>query len=134
MERTALIARLLDHYEHPRNRGSLPDADVTQTGGIPDCGDVVTVYLKIDPPDRVVAISFEGQGCTISQAAASILSERVIGLTFAEIEAITLDEMIDFLGREAVQTRPRCATLALRTLKAAIAAYRRGAYCEPCSA
>jgi nitrogen fixation NifU-like protein len=87
---------------------------------------VVTVYLKIELPDRIAAVSFEGQGCTISQAAASILSERVIGSTFAAIEAMTLEEMIDLLGREVVETRPRCATLALRTLKAAIATYRMG--------
>jgi nitrogen fixation NifU-like protein len=126
MDRVALIARLLDHYEHPRNRGPLPDADVTHTGGIPDCGDVVTVYMNIEPPDRIAAVSFEGRGCTISQAAASILSERVIGAPFAAIEAMTLEEMIDLLGREVVETRPRCATLALRTLKAAIASYRMG--------
>lgn len=125
-DRTALIARLLDHYERPRNRGSLPDAVVTYTGGVPECGDTLTVYLNVAPPDRIAALSFEGQGCTISQAAASILSERVIGATFATVEAMTPEEMIDLLGREIVATRPRCATLALRTLQAAIATYRMG--------
>lgn len=125
MDREALIARLLDHYQHPRNRGPLGDADVTATGGDPGCGDTLTVYLKIAPSgDRIAAISFEGQGCTVSQAAASILSERVVGAPLAAIDALAPEEMIDILGREVVGTRPRCATLALRTLKIALAKYR----------
>lgn len=125
-DRTALIARLLDHYERPRNRGSLPDAVVTYTGGAAECGDTVTFYLNVAQPDRIAALSFEGHGCTISQAAASILSEHVTGATFAAVEAMTAEEMLDLLGREVVATRPQCATLALRTLQAAIATYRMG--------
>jgi nitrogen fixation NifU-like protein len=126
VDRATLIARLLNHYEHPCHRGPLVDADVTLTGGHPDCGDVVTIYLKVEPPDHIAAISFEGHGCTISQAAASILTELAVGATFAAVEALTLDEMIDLLGREVVGTRPRCATLALQILKAAISTCRMG--------
>ncbi len=126
MDREALIARLLDHYQHPRNRGPLGDADVIVTGGDPGCGDTVIAYLKIAPSgDHIAALSFDGQGCTVSQAAASLLSERMVGAPFAAVDALSPEEMIDILGREVVGARPRCATLALRTLKIALATYRR---------
>lgn len=97
-------------------------------GGNPGCGDVITVYLKPDDDGTSIAdVSWEGEGCTISQAAASILMEMV------HDESWTLDDvldhdyttMIDVLGKEAVQMRPKCATLALGTLKAAVRKHQR---------
>ncbi len=125
MDRQEAIEYLLDHYQHPRNHGSLEDADVTMPGGNPGCGDIVTIYLKInDAGDGVERLTFEGSGCTISQAAASILTEMVEGRPLAEVDEMDFNDMIDELGREVVSTRPRCATLALGTLKAAIIKYR----------
>ncbi len=120
-DRQAFIDNILDHYENPRHRGKLDDATVTIKGGNPGCGDVITVYLKLDPADndRVIDVSFEGQGCTISQAAASILSEQIIGLPLAEVTALDHEAFIEDLGREVVVNRLRCATLALNTVKAA---------------
>ena len=70
MDRQQLIDRLLDHYERPRHYGPLEQADVTLAGGIPDCSDTVTIYLRADAAgERVAELSFEGQGCTISMAA-----------------------------------------------------------------
>jgi len=126
MDRQEAIEYLLDHYEHPRNHGALDAADVVMPGGNPSCGDVVTLYLAVDATtDTVARLMFEGQGCTISQAAASILTELAAGRTLDDIEAMDFNDMIDLLGREVVNTRPRCATLALGTLKAAVARYRR---------
>jgi nitrogen fixation NifU-like protein len=100
-------------------------ADVIMPGGNPGCGDIITIYLKVnDSGDSVEKITFEGQGCTISQAAASILTEMVEHKPLAEIDEMDFNDMIDELGREVVNTRPRCATLALGTLKAAITKYR----------
>jgi len=125
VDRQEAIEYLLDHYQHPRNHGSLEDADVTMPGGNPGCGDIVTIYLKInDAGDGVERLTFEGSGCTISQAAASILTEMVEGRPLAEVDEMDFNDMIDELGREVVSTRPRCATLALGTLKAAIIKYR----------
>ena len=120
-DRQAFIDNILDHYENPRHRGKLDDATVTIKGGNPGCGDVITAYLKLDPTDndRVINVSFDGQGCTISQAAASILSERIIGLPLAEVTALDHEAFIEDLGREVVVNRLRCATLALNTVKAA---------------
>jgi nitrogen fixation protein NifU and related proteins len=124
VDRQEAIEFLLDHYQHPRNHGPLEGADVTLPGGNPGCGDIVTIYLKVNTSgDQVEKVTFEGEGCTISQAAASILTEMVEGKPFAEIDEMDFNDMIDHLGREVVNTRPRCATLALGTLKAAITKY-----------
>ncbi len=126
MDRQAIIERLLDHYEHPRYHGPLADADVVVPGGIPDCGDQVTIYLKVDPEhEQVAALRFEGQGCSVSQAAASILAEALQGAPLAAIETLDDAAALDLVGYEVVRARPRCATLALHTLQAAVQAYRR---------
>lgn len=125
MDRQEAIEFLLEHYEQPRYRGELADPDVTMPGGNPGCGDVVTIYLKVDAAnDAIQELAFVGEGCTISQAAASILLEQMQGQALAAVEALDFNWMIDELGREVVQSRPRCATLALGTLKAAIKKYR----------
>lgn len=127
MDRQAIIDRLLEHYERPRHHGPLEGADVVMPGGIPDCGDVVTIYLKVDAAaGRVADLRFEGRGCTISQAAASLLAEELQGAPLGAIDALDDAQVLDLLGREVVRARPRCATLALNTIKAALAHYRRG--------
>jgi nitrogen fixation NifU-like protein len=124
VDRQESIEYLLDHYQHPRNHGALEHPDVTMPGGNPGCGDVVTIYLKVGGSDNVERVTFEGNGCTISQAAASILTEMVEGKPLTDVDEMDFNDMIDELGREVVNTRPRCATLALGTLKAAITKYR----------
>ncbi|HEY1015247.1 MAG TPA: iron-sulfur cluster assembly scaffold protein [Herpetosiphonaceae bacterium] len=124
MDRQEAIDFLLEHYEQPRHHGALANPDVTMPGGNPGCGDVVTIYLKVSPEGQTIEeATFEGEGCTISQAAASILLEQMQGLPLERVEAMDFNWMIDELGREVVQSRPRCATLALGTLKAAIKKY-----------
>jgi len=121
VDRQAIIDRLLDHYERPRHHGPLAGADVVLPGGIPDCGDVVTIYLKVDAVgERVAGLQFEGRGCTISQAAASLLAERLQGALLAEVAALDEGAVLDMLGREVARARPRCATLALHTIQAAV--------------
>ncbi|MGQ0602377.1 MAG: iron-sulfur cluster assembly scaffold protein [Anaerolineales bacterium] len=117
---------ILDHYEHPRHHGKLEEADLVLSGGNAGCGDVVTLYLRLDAAARVVAVSFEGEGCTISQAAASLTTEHVLGKTLADIAAMAQDLLIDELGREVVSTRLKCATLALNTLKGAKKQHQNG--------
>jgi len=121
MDRETAIEMLVDHFKHPRHHGPLPDADVSMPGGNPGCGDLVTIHLKADG-DRIGTASFEGSGCTISQAAASILLRDVNRehTTFQEVLDYSYERMLDRLGREVVGFRHRCATLALATLKAAV--------------
>jgi nitrogen fixation NifU-like protein len=123
VDREEYVETLLDYYEHPRNRGPLPDAQLHASGGNPGCGDLVTMYAKLDDSGRLAALSFEGDGCTISQAAASMLTEVAQGKSLDEVEAMSYDDMIDLLGREVVSVRPRCATLGLSILKNAARDY-----------
>ena len=109
---------ILDHYENPRHKGALDDAEAVVEGGNPGCGDIVKVYLKVN--DGHVVATFEGEGCTISQASASYLMDEVNGKTLEEVLQIDHGELMEGLGKEIVQQRTRCATLSLDTLRAAI--------------
>ena len=109
---------ILDHYENPRHKGVLDDAEAVVEGGNPGCGDIVKVYLKVN--DGHIVATFEGEGCTISQASASYLMDEVNGKTLADVLAIDQEALMENLGKEIVQQRTRCATLSLDTLRAAI--------------
>jgi nitrogen fixation NifU-like protein len=109
---------ILDHYENPRHKQALADAEAVVEGGNPGCGDIVKVYLKVQ--DGHVVAAFEGEGCTISQASASYLMAEVNGKTLEEVLTIDQEDLMENLGKEIVQQRTRCATLSLETLRAAI--------------
>ena len=128
LDRQMQIQILLDHYQRPRHRGALEDADVQMPGGNPGCGDVVTVYLKgAGDHENIEDVSYEGEGCTISMAASSMLLEEVVegNLTMDRVLEMDYNEMIEKLGRQVVASRPKCATLGLGTLKAAIRKYQK---------
>ena len=129
MDRETRLAWLVDHYRRPRHVGTLPDADARVPGGNPGCGDIVTMYLKAEQgagsteqSSRIAAVSWDGVGCTLSQAAASILAERVNRdrPSFEEILSFPPEEMMELLGRDIADARPGCALLALGTLKGAV--------------
>ena len=103
----------------------MEDADVQLGGGNPGCGDLITMYIKIGEDDRIEKATFEGAGCTISQAGGSIITELATGLSFDQVKELGLPEIIEEMGEEIVKSRVRCATLALGTLQAAIDQYRR---------
>jgi nitrogen fixation protein NifU and related proteins len=124
MDRQEQIDAILDHYENPRHRGELPHPDLTAEGRNPGCGDVVRLFVKLGEGERISAITFEGQGCTISQAAASMVTEMALGKTLAEAAALDAAAFAVQLGPEVVASRPNCVTLALDVLKEAEAAYR----------
>ncbi len=133
MDRQLQIQILLDHYQKPRHRGTLKDADVEMPGGNPGCGDVVTVYLKgAEDQQHIGDVSYEGEGCTISMAASSMLLEDVHrgNLTMDQVLEMDYNEMIEKLGRQIVASRPKCATLGLGTLKAAIRRYQQDRHLE----
>lgn len=123
MDRQEAIEFLVDHYENPRNYGPLEHADVSLSGGNPGCADIITMHAHFDQEGKVDAISWEGEGCTISRAAASYVTEVVDGMTAEEIENMSFEDLIEQLGRELVMTRPTCATLALGTLKKGVHEY-----------
>lgn len=124
MSREDFMAFILDHREKPRNNHAMDDPTIEATGGNPGCGDIVTVYLKVGDDERIEDISYVGEGCTISQAGASFMTTRLKGKPLAEVEAMGYDLVTETFGPQVMATRPRCATLALGTIKSAIKRYR----------
>jgi nitrogen fixation NifU-like protein len=128
---------IVDHSKKPRNYHSLEGASRKVEGYNPLCGDRITIYLKLDG-DIVRDISFEGAGCAISTASASLLTESLKGKTLAEAEALfesfhalvtglepsheapKLGKLEAFSGVCDYPTRVKCATLAWHTLRAAL--------------
>ncbi len=119
MDRQIFLDYILDHYHNPRRRGSLEGADVVLRGGNPGCGDVVIIYIKRDLEGRL-EVSFEGEGCTVSQACASIVCEYANGKSLDEILSLDYKFLEENIGEEILKTRFKCATLALDTLKEAV--------------
>jgi nitrogen fixation protein NifU and related proteins len=127
LDRKSRIALLVEHFESPRHKGPLEDASVVMPGGSPECGGSVTVYLKGDGNGEVEALSWTGQGDTISMGATSIVVERILseGLSIDDVLEMDYEEIIDSLGRDIIGNRTRHATLGLSTIKAAIRQYWR---------
>ena len=110
---------ILEHYRHPRHHGTLEHPDVTYEDANPLCGDRIRVDVKLDQ-GRIDDIRFSGQGCSISQAAASMLCERVAGMPLDEARTLSRDDVLEMLGIELGPVRLKCALLALKTLKAGL--------------
>jgi nitrogen fixation NifU-like protein len=111
-------ARLLDHFQNPRNAGDVADADAVAELENPACGDVLRLSLKIDS-GRVAEIRFKAKGCVPSMACASALTELVAGQTLDEIRALRRDTLIAAVGG-LPQASTHAAQLALDTLSAAL--------------
>ncbi|MFQ5657023.1 MAG: Fe-S cluster assembly sulfur transfer protein SufU [Candidatus Methylomirabilales bacterium] len=107
---------ILDHYKRPRNFGTLVDPDITYEEDNPLCGDKIRIDLKLRD-DRVDDVRFKGQGCAISQAAASILTERIKGTPLERVRGFSKDEMLQALGIPLSPIRLKCGLLALKVLK-----------------
>ena len=114
---------ILDHYEHPYHRGTLAQPTLAYRDLNPLCGDEVCVQARIDEQNRVVEAYFDGQGCVISLAAASMLMEAVEGKTLDAVKAMSRQDMLELLGIPLTAMRVKCAMLPLRTLEKAIRLY-----------
>ncbi|MBI1795868.1 MAG: SUF system NifU family Fe-S cluster assembly protein [Candidatus Eisenbacteria bacterium] len=108
---------ILDHYQHPRNRGTLERPYITYEDTNPLCGDRIRMDLNVRD-GKIDAVRFSGTGCSISQAAASMLCEAIEGKTLDEAKKISRDDMLELLGIELGPVRLKCGLLALKTLKA----------------
>lgn len=110
---------ILDHYKYPRNKGHLDHPDISHFDHNPFCGDEITLELKI--VDGVVTeAAFDGRGCAISQASASMMTEEIVGKTLDELKGWTKDDILDLLGIEIGPVRLKCALLPLKALKAGV--------------
>ncbi len=110
---------ILDHYKHPHNRGFMEGADVTQKGHNASCGDDLILYLKWNE-NVLKEITFEGFGCAISQSGASMLTDKVKGISRSEISVLGEKDMHELYGVKIGSQREKCAMLAMNTLKQAI--------------
>jgi nitrogen fixation NifU-like protein len=133
---------ILDHYRNPRNKGKLPSADLSSRGFNPFCGDEVVLEMKLNPEGKVDVSRFTGQGCSISQASASILTQLVKrksleeahqlselfrsvmqGHELTDAEAEQVGELEALQGVRKFPIRIKCALLAWATLDDAIKEY-----------
>ncbi len=107
---------ILDHYKNPRNYGRLEHPDISHEEDNPLCGDVVGMDFRLQ--DGVISdIRFHGRGCAISQASASLLTERLKGLSLEEAKKINKDDVLGELGIDISPARIKCALLSLKVLK-----------------
>jgi nitrogen fixation NifU-like protein len=109
---------ILDHYKNPRNFGELDAPDLEFHDHNPLCGDELAVQIKVED-GKIADLRFHGQGCAISQAAASIASEELIGMPVEEVGTLNASWVIDQLGIDISPTRRKCALLNLKVLRGA---------------
>jgi len=113
---------ILDYYRNPRNYGELTNADIRVKDANPLCGDVIEMQLKVSD-GKVEDIRFQGKGCAISQASASMLTEAVKGKTLDETKALGKQDILNLLGIDPGPTRIKCALLGLKVMKLAVYGY-----------
>jgi nitrogen fixation NifU-like protein len=110
---------ILDHYRNPRNSGHLESPTATAEGVNPLCGDELSVELEIDG-GTVQDVRFNGRGCAISQAAASMISDVVKGKSVAEVRALGSEDVLEELGIPLSPIRLKCALLSVNVLRVAL--------------
>ncbi len=109
---------ILDHYQNPRKKGKLEPADIDYAEDNPVCGDHIHLTVQLDENNVVKAVGWEGEGCAISQASASMLYETLVGKSLDEIRTIGKDDVLEMLGIPLSPVRLKCALLSLKVLKA----------------
>ena len=105
--------QILDHYKNPRNYGELEEPTYSHTGENPMCGDTIEMDVVLDDAEEhIERVAFRGDGCAISQASASMLSEQLHGMSVDELREMDRDDVIDMLGVDISPMRVKCAVLA----------------------
>ena len=118
MDTSIYREQIIDLYEHPLNYGAVEQPNFTYEEDNPLCGDVIRIDVRLDEQNRVAEVAWSGDGCAISQAAASLLTEEIKGKTLDEIRAFTSEELLALVGVPLSMARVKCALLALKVLKA----------------
>ena len=114
---------ILDHYRNPRNKGRLEHADVSTHDSNPLCGDEIDIHLKVEE-GKIKDIKFEGRGCAISQASASMLTEMVIEKPLSAVKEIAKNDILENIGLLNLgPARIKCALLSLKVLKMGMVRY-----------
>ncbi|MFQ5611850.1 MAG: Fe-S cluster assembly sulfur transfer protein SufU [Anaerolineae bacterium] len=108
---------ILDHYRHPRNKGTLENPTHSHQEHNPLCGDVIRIDLHVDDNNVIDQVAFDGKGCAISQASASMLTEMLVGKNLEEARQISKDDILEAIGIDLSPVRLKCALLSLKVLK-----------------
>jgi len=112
--------RVLDHFEQPYHRGSCPSATHRAEDDNPLCGDQIALELQIAPDGRICEAWFQGEGCCISQSAASMLVEAIEGKSREEALAVSANDMLTLFGPKLTPNRQKCCLLCWRVLQSAL--------------
>jgi nitrogen fixation protein NifU and related proteins len=110
---------ILEHYKRPRNFGELESHDHEAHEVNPLCGDELGVQIAVGDDGRIADLRFQGHGCAISQAAASMASDEIVGLTVSQLRELDRQFVLDLLGIDISAQRMKCALLALKVIKSA---------------
>ncbi len=111
--------QILEHYKRPHNFGRLDEYDLEYADTNPFCGDEQHIYIKLGDDGRVSDVAFDGQGCAISTAATSLLTDELVGMTREELLRIPKQDVLELLGIEISATRMKCAMLGVKIVKSA---------------
>jgi len=117
MDSSIYREQIIDLYEHPLNHGTLDAPDFSYEEDNPLCGDVVRIDVRLDDQQRVAGVAWDGEGCAISQAAASLLTEEIKGMTLEEIRYFPKERLLELIGVPLSMARVKCALLSLKVLK-----------------
>lgn len=117
---------ILDHGRDMRHRGLLDPADIDYEAVNPLCGDRLRLTLRVDHTGHITDIGWEGEGCMISQASASMLGEEILGKTLEEVRAIDKSQVFEWIGIPLSMNRVKCGLLSLKALTVAL--YGLGAW------
>ncbi len=110
---------ILDHYQHPHNHGEIPEADISYEDSNPLCGDKIRIDIRLKN-NIVEDVKFNGKGCAISQASASMLTDELLGKSLDDVKKIDKQFILDMLGIPLGPTRIKCALLPLKVIKAGV--------------
>jgi nitrogen fixation NifU-like protein len=118
MDSSIYREQIIDLYEYPLNFGELDPNDFSYEEDNPLCGDVIRIDVRLDEENQIADVKWSGDGCAISQASASLLTDEIKGMTLDEVKAFPKEKLLELIGVPLSMARVKCALLSLKVLKA----------------
>jgi len=111
------LEQLMENYKNPKNYGELKDYTFFKRYKNPSCGDTFNLYVKLNSENLIEDIKFNGEGCAISTASMSYLTEKIKGLKFEDAKLLTENDIYEMIGVKVSPAREKCALLSLNAFK-----------------